>query len=327
MEHRSFVAMDLRATILEELNHPVLKNPSNLALNPDTIWSMNQPIRREDGSVDLTEVVSGSVYREAYQKMEVDTETELCVPFSGYLDEIGITANLRNPTQPFLIKCLLPKMQKQWFCLLAYVPCELKSSAEKKHETGSKDSKSINLRNLHSAFQALFHRFDEVAESMQKESFNITLGNTVKKVRLVPVLLFLQGDHKSQQANTCWYGNACCIQCQSANVWDADQPTISAPVTISSTIVNTWNSQLQTAKERKIQVETHIENPGIPGEIRRLHRQERVGLAATIKALQDKFQENSILPCNNAFHNFNSMTTPVYKAFPPITYMFSCLEY
>ena len=98
VEHRSFVAMDLRTTILEELNHPVLKNPSNLALNPDTIWSMNQPIRREDGSVNLTEVVLGSVYREAYQKMEVDTETELCVPFSGYLDQIGITANLRNPT-------------------------------------------------------------------------------------------------------------------------------------------------------------------------------------------------------------------------------------
>lgn len=46
MEQRSFVGMDIRTTILEELHYPVLKIPSNLAL-------------RDDGSVDLSEVVSG----------------------------------------------------------------------------------------------------------------------------------------------------------------------------------------------------------------------------------------------------------------------------
>ena len=93
------------------------------------------PIYDDDsGMIDVTESISGSAYSDAYDKyMEgPDKNQKLFVPFAAWIDETGLTKNLRHPCQPFLINCLLAKREYQRNRLLAYVPCMPKSSAEKR---------------------------------------------------------------------------------------------------------------------------------------------------------------------------------------------------
>ena len=86
--------------------------------------------------IDLSESMSGSAYSDAYNKFMIgpDKNDQLFVPFAAWIDETGLTKNLRQPCQPFLINCLLTKRECQRNRLLAYVPCIQKSSGEKKEE-------------------------------------------------------------------------------------------------------------------------------------------------------------------------------------------------
>ena len=70
--------------------------------------------------------------------------------------------------------------------------------------------------------------FDDAAREFKKKKITVTLGGTVKNVFIVPVLLYMKGDHKSHQANTCYFGHtngAICISCNRAAAWDADDET------------------------------------------------------------------------------------------------------
>jgi len=324
MEKASFVGMDVQRTVLEDMGHPSIYRAENLSLNKDTMWSINQPRTDEHGYTDLNDVVSASAYQEACARLEIDEESELAVPYSGYIDEIGTTANLRNPTQPFLIKCLIPKRQLQRYRLLAYIPCEVKSAAEKKIETTGKD-KSMHLRNLHTALSALFEEFDEAARNLRQEKTVVVMGGRVKEVRLVPFLLFIVGDHKSQQANTCRYGNssyASCIQCQIAPAWEADETGKDLSLGhVDTELVMRWNSKLKQVNEEIVELKGRL--AGINGnskdkkEQRVLVRSRLKGANATRKELENDFENICISPCDNAFFHFKSMPTPVYDGFPP----------
>ena len=71
--------------------------------------------------------------------------------------------------------------------------------------------------------------FDDAAREFKKKKITVTLGGTVKNVFIVPVLLYMKGDHKSHQSNTCRFGHtngAICISCNRAAAWDADNADI-----------------------------------------------------------------------------------------------------
>ena len=98
-------------------------------------WEKYVPIYDCDsGMIDLSESMSGSAYSDAYNKFMVgpDKNDQLFVPFAAWIDETGLTKNMRHPCQPFLINCLLSKRERQRNRLLAYVPCIPKSSAKRK---------------------------------------------------------------------------------------------------------------------------------------------------------------------------------------------------
>ena len=64
--------------------------------------------------------------------------------------------------------------------------------------------------------KVIFRMFDDAARQFKKKKITVTLGGTVKKVFIVPVLLYMKGDHKSHQTNTCRFGHAngaICISC------------------------------------------------------------------------------------------------------------------
>ena len=104
-------------------------------MNSETKWGKNVPISSDDnGMIDLSESISGTAYSDAYDKYIVGPQRNdyLLVPFGAWIDETGLSPNLRHPCQPFLINCLLAKRDCQRNRLLAYVPSNMESSAEKK---------------------------------------------------------------------------------------------------------------------------------------------------------------------------------------------------
>ena len=61
-----------------------------------------------------------------------------------------------------------------------------------------------------------------------KKKIPVTLGGTVKQVFVVPVLLYMKGNHKSHRTITCHSGminNSICIICNRAPAWEADNET------------------------------------------------------------------------------------------------------
>ena len=172
----------------------------------------------------------GSAYSDAYDKFMVgpDKNDQLFVPFAAWIDETGLTKNIRHPCHPFLINCLLPKRECQRNRLLAYVPCIPKSSAEKK-KSAKASIEDTQLQQYHSAMKVIFRMFDDAAREFKKKKITVALGGTVKNVFIVPVLLYMKGDHKNHQANTCCFGHtngAVCISCNCSAAWDADNADI-----------------------------------------------------------------------------------------------------
>ena len=150
MQSTSLVVFDVKATILQEVQNLDLWKLENLAIKGNR-WRKHEPECNQGGMRNLSEAVSGEAYSRAYQKFVTNPEKQLFVPFGCWIDESGVTGNLRHPVQPLLVKCLLLKRPLQRNCILSYIPCATKSSAENKQDTSSKVTRGNNLRNFHSA--------------------------------------------------------------------------------------------------------------------------------------------------------------------------------
>ena len=86
--------------------------------------------------------------------------------------------------------------------------------------------------------QVIFRMFDDAAREFKKKKITVTLGGTVKKVFIVPVLLYMKGDHKNHQGNTCCFrhtNGTICISCNRAAAWDADNAEIAIGEQINAT--------------------------------------------------------------------------------------------
>ena len=245
-ENLFVVAFDAFSIIKEKVQNPTLWFLKKLAMPPKSRWKKYVPIHDCDsGMFDLSELMSGSAYSDAYNKFVVgpDKNDQLFVPFVAWIDETGLTKNMRHPYQPFLINCLLPKRECQRNRLLAYVPCISKSSAKKK-----RSAKNFNevtpLQQYHSAMKVIFRMFDGAASEFKKKKITVTLGGTVKKGIIVPVLLYMKGDHKIHPANICSFGHTngvICISCNGAAAWDADNAEIAIGEQINATELHIQN--------------------------------------------------------------------------------------
>ena len=73
-EKPSVVAFDAFSIIKEEVQNPTLWLQENLAMTPETKWTKYvSTIKDDSGMMDLSESISGSAYRDAYDKYIVGT--------------------------------------------------------------------------------------------------------------------------------------------------------------------------------------------------------------------------------------------------------------
>ena len=289
-------------------------------MSPQSKWGKYVPIYDDDsGMIDVTESISGSAYSDAYDKyMEgPDKNQKLFVPFAAWIDETGLTKKLRHPCQPLLINCLLAKREYQRNRLLAYVPCMPKSSAEKKR-SAKNSNEDTPLQHHHSALKVIFRMFDNAASEFKKKKITVTLGGTVKNVFIVPVLLYMKGDHKSHQENTCRFGHkngAICISCNRAAAWDADNSEIAIGEQIDATVLHKQNVEYSNISEQIDLLKELIADPNCD-EISEKKEELKTNTSSLI-LLKKIFDRHSITPGINAFEEFSHLATSIYHCSPP----------
>ena len=316
----SVVVFDAFRTIQEEVQNPTLWFQENLAMNSETKWGKNVPISSDDnGMIDLSESISGTAYSDAYDKYIVGPQRNdyLLVPFGAWIDETGLSPNLRHPCQPFLINCLLAKRDCQRNRLLAYVPSNMESSAEKTSRL--KNSEDSPLQKYHSAMRAIFQAFDDAARKFKEKKITVTLGGTVKEVFIIPVLLYMKGDHKSHQTNTCRSGminNSICIMCNRAPAWEADNEKEVIGEKIDAKIIRQQNEEYSTIVEEIDALKESIASNEERHEI--IEQKEDLKNKNEIKqSLEENFGKHSITPCINSFEEFSHLATSIYHCSPP----------
>ena len=172
-------------------------------------------------------MVESQSYRDVYKQFIQNPEEELLVVYRAWMDETGTTQNLRFPAQPLHVTCGLLKRKYQFPQLLAYLPCFVKSKAEKTSDRGAEENHGISTRNMHRCLAHIFHLWDKAFHHFSKEKCAVRIGNEVKLVYIRPVILFFGGDAKSQDLLCCRYGystHRVCRTCKSVPSWSADNP-------------------------------------------------------------------------------------------------------
>ena len=257
----SVLVFDMKQNIIEEVvQNKHLLYDNSLALNPETKWVKNIPVQNANGDYDLSDIVSGKAYRKAYDKL-ITRNDQLLVPFACWLDETGITQQLTKPVQPLLIKSLLPKRPFQKYRIWSYIPCDVQSKAEK---GGSSLAKGINEDNFHRALTVVFEQFNQTVEYFAKNPQLVHLGNSKKSVIIVPVILLVLGDHKSNQMNTRRHGKytGICVKCSNAFIWNADNEHEDVNSFLDGIIVEKINKEIISDREREYILKTKtISNP------------------------------------------------------------------
>ena len=119
------------------------------------------------------------------------------------------------------MKSLLLKRALQHNCLFSYIPCTTKSLQENKQDSSSNESRGINLRNFHAAMKRIFNEWDEAACWFDRNLQQICLGGTTASRKIVPLVLFFVGGHKSQLLLYCNFSGSVCSQCKNAPPWAA----------------------------------------------------------------------------------------------------------
>ncbi len=322
MQKTSLVVFDVKATILQEVQNPDLWKSENLAVNGNG-WRIHEPECNQTGMRNLSQVVSGEAYSRAYQKFVTNPDKQLFVPFGCWIDESGVTGNLRHPVQPLLVKCLLLKRHMQRNCILSYIPCARKSSAENKQDASSEVTRGNNMRNFHDALSKVFEEWDKAASHFAEHSQQVTLGGLTSQKTIVPVIIFFLGDHKSQLMLSCAYSDSICSECNDAKPWQADIPNESISQEVDTASIRKWNETVMSLEEQKREVEVVLDQfqgtSGVittNGETKRSLRKRKTELTKSMRSPKKKLHTSRVVPCDNAFSSFKSMARPVNLCTP-----------
>ena len=312
----SLVIFDVKKTIIQEAQHPDLWHRDNLASKGDRWFQHQPPHSDEKGMVDFSNTISGRAFARAYKKYIVDPDKELLVPFVAWIDESGVTGNLRHPVQPLLVKCLLLKKELQRFCPLAYIPCTTKSSAENKQDSSSEASRGINTRNFHAALSTVFREWDEAANWFAKNPQQVTLGRSTAKMVLKPVILCFLGDHKSQLMLSCLYSNSVCSECQSANPWLADDHREKLKKDVDTREIRKCNLEMEELESKREELKKRIDDANGGSQQRNLLKRQLATVAMKHTQARKKLKRYHVIPCKNAFSTFQHIARPINHCSP-----------
>ena len=315
MQATSLVVFDVKETILQEVQNPDLWKLDNLALNGNR-WYQHEPACNQIGMRNLSHAISGEAYSRAYKKHVTEPHKQLFVPFGCWIDESGVTGNLRHPVQPLLVKCLLLKRAFQRNCILSYIPCATKSSAENKQDASSEATRGNNLRNFHAALSKVFKEWDNAANHFADHPQQVTLGRSTAQMTIVPVILFFLGDHKSQLMLSCAYSNSICSECDNAKPWLADDPHESLCQEVDTAKIRECNESLMHVEEQKREVEVSLE--GVEGRRKETVslKRRKTELANSFRSHLKKLKALQVVYCNNAFSSFKSIARPINHCTP-----------
>ena len=174
------------------------------------------------------------------------------------------------------------------------------------------------LQQYHSAMKVIFQMFDDAVRQFKNNKITVTLGGTVKKVYIVPVLLYMKGDHASHQKNTCRFGHAngtICISCNRAPAWDADNAKQEIGEQIDATFLHEQNVEYSNITERINLLNELIAVPECEDILKK--KKELETNSSSLRLLKEKFDGHSITPNINAFKEFSQLATSIYHCSPP----------
>ena len=160
--------------------------------------------------------------------------------------------------------------------------------------------------------------FDDAARQFKKKKTTVTLGGTVKQVFIVPVLLYMKGDHKSHQINTCRYGNnnsSICITCKYAPAWEADNEAEVIGEPINALSIHEQNLDYESINEQIDVLQELIAEPDC--EEKQQKKEELKIKCASITSLDENIRKHYITPCLNSFEEFSHIATSIYYCSPP----------
>ena len=313
MKDSSLVVFDVKETILQEVQNPDLWHLGNLALKGNR-WFQHQPQSDGEGMVDFSDAISGKAYARAYKNHITDPNKELLVPFVAWIDESGVTGNLRHPVQPLLVKCLLLKKALQRYCPLSYIPCGTKSAAENKQDSSSEVSRGINTRNFHAALSVVFREWDETAAWFAENPQQVTLGRSTAEMVIKPVILCFLGDHKSQLMLSCFYSNSTCSECQMVNTWSADDHLEKLNKLVNTRDIRQCNMELKSLETQRESLEEKMAEGSSSGK-KSVRKELSIVVNQHGKA-KKKLKTFHVIPCDNAFSSFKHIARPINHCSP-----------
>ena len=152
----------------------------------------------------------------------------------------------------------------------------------------------------------------------KEKKITVTLGGTVKNVFIVPVLLYMKGDHKSHQANTYCFrhtNDAIGVSCNCAAAQDADNAELAIGEQINATVLHEQDVEYSNITEQMDLLKELIADPECEDKLEK--KEELKTSSSSLKLLKKNFHSHSITPIINAFEELSHLATSIYHCSPP----------
>ena len=182
--------------------------------------------------------------------------------------------------------------------------CRVYQNLLPKKEKCQNSDKDTLLQQYHSATKVIFRMFDDAASEFKKKKITVTLDGTVKKVFMVPVLLYMKGDHKSHQENTCCFGHtndAICISYNCAAAWDADNDKIAIREQINATVLHKKKVEYSNITEQINLLKELIADPDYKDTLKKRRIEDQYII---IEFVEFFFTATQLLPVSIHLRNF-----------------------
>ena len=171
----------------------ILQNPSVMTAENLLIDFLNplKPYESPDGR--LGDALSGSVYRDAYQRMITDPTRQLFVPIIQWIDRTHVTGNARFSLKPYMFSPAIFKEEFrrkiQAWGYHGFLPKAKLSSAQ--NQTSMKQGD--NVRNYHSQLYAVLRSMTIAGPHLTNVSLPIG-PNGIMKVDVITCILYVIQD-------------------------------------------------------------------------------------------------------------------------------------
>lgn len=181
------VVFDFVPQLLSLLQNRNIMIQQNVVLNLD-----NPLVRYESLDGKLGEALSGSVYRDAYNRLITDPTKELFVPIIQWIDRTSVTGNDRFSLKPYMFTPAIftepfRRTIKAWG-YHGFLPKSKTSSAQNKTQ-----SPGDNIRNYHAQLRQVLESFCNAGPRLKNVILPIGPTGTIK-VDIVTCILFVIQD-------------------------------------------------------------------------------------------------------------------------------------